>query len=291
MRKFYAAAAIAAMISSACSTEEPVNQAPASAKLGFRSVITADLTRAMPGDLNDGFKFNLGAAADYAALTAEEVTYAEGSGYAVTNPVTIFAGADRVLTAWAPADVAPEVDDANTFTLTPGVEGVTANAIDFVYQTQQILTSANCDAVSLTMNHAMAKLIFKIEFPVGHTTPKQISELTVKGTPGASKFDIFNNSWATPAAAANIQLVSVDTEITNDFEALVVPMATVSAGDLKITCTVNGQTYPETAITGITKLEKSTSYTVTVTITGTGMVISGVTVGGWITGDNGSVVL
>lgn len=297
MKRFYLVAAVAAMAFTACSNEElePVTP-PQSAVLGFSSVLTANLvTRTDAGALKQDFKFNMAAASGgFEALEEQEVTYAAATGFSVTNPVVIFAGADRTLTAWAPASVAPKGvgADANTFMLTPGVDGTTLNVCDFVYQTQKTVTSTDAAAINLTMKHAMAKITFKIEFPVAHTTPKEISKLVLAGTPGASEFNIFSDTWGTPAVAADITVINASDDASKSFEALVVPMETVAADALKVTCTINGHEYAATSVGGITKLDKATNYVVTLKVSGNALKITGVSVDDWTdSADNGEVIL
>lgn len=286
MKKFYAAAALAAMMFSACSTVEPVIPEPDSAQLSFISAMTANVvTRA---NLDANFKFNLAADAEnvYTELKGEAVTW-NGAGYELTNAVTLFKGAPRNLTAWAPAEAAYKAEATpNVFTLTPGVVNGTT-IYDFVYQVNKEMTTTTCKNVALAMEHAMAKLTFKIDFPSGYTGTQEITDLTVVGTPGASDFDITDGSWGTLTANAPIVVLdnTAKTIVANMpvAEALVIPKTAVGA-DLKVTCKVNGQEYQNVAVSGITDLVQSTNYTITLTVKGGEMSVSSVTVGEWLTG-------
>ena len=293
MKRFYFAAAIAAMASAvfcSCNNQDEVTPPlPEKAELGFSSVVTADLqTRADAGnkDLNAAFKINLDGTDVYTeAVTDQKVEFSTNK-YTITPTIYLLA-ASRNLTAWAPDTVSPDQTTApNVFTLTPGEESV---AVDFRYQEKLSVNSANCTDLSLTLVHAFAKLTFTLNATNYPFAAPSLTSLVVKGTPGASTINIFEKKYVT-ASDADLTVVSAATDFTspNTVAALVVPKTPAT---LELDCTLDGTNYTGIAVTGITKLEAGANYNITINITGKEINISGVQVPDWTTGDNGSADL
>lgn len=290
MKRFYAVAALTALLFSACSTQDDVPTPPLKpVKLEFASVVKADAERITPMtraevDFKESFKVNLSAVDGvYVAATGKQVDWNGTKFDFVAGDEVYLLKTARNLTAWAPATLDHVADQPNTFALTAGAYQKTN---DLLYQ-QNTSVSAENASVAISFQRAYAMLTFKLSAANYHGA-KKMTALAVYGIPKTGTIDIATGTVTADAAladlAAPIDAVTAETDFSvADASAgvLVVPVASFT--DMKIKCTLDGQTYQDIAITGVgfNKLEKGKNYEITLTIEDTGLTFSGVKENEW----------
>lgn len=269
MKRFYFAAALAALAFTACSTEESVQPVPESAPIHFKSVSSLDVvTRAAtPEDFVLDFNaFVTNTAMDAAKL----VKYTAPNSWAFADGVDV--AVDRTggtLVAWYPTDlsVTATKTDGVKFTLTAQKDDATK---DLIYQYQPV-AAPNADKIAVVMGHAYAKLSFKVVQGEGYTVenPSLTAVKINKGIYATGDLNMLTGAL-TPAAAGAVGTLSLVKSGGGTLEkALVVPMA--SKPSIEITCTVDEKDYTTTiedTENNMPSLEAGTEYEITLHVVG-----------------------
>lgn len=268
MKRFYFAAALAALAFTACSTEESVQPVPESAPIHFKSVSSLDVvTRAAtPEDfLSDFNAFVTNTAMDAAKL----VKYTAPNSWAFADGVDV--AVDRTggtLVAWYPTDlgVIATKTDGVKFTLTAQKDDATK---DLIYQHQDV-AAPNADKIEVVMGHAYAKLSFKVVKGEGYTVenPSLTAVKINKGIYATADLNMLTGEL-TPAAAGAVGTLSLAKSADALEKALVVPMA--GKPSIEITCTVDGKDYTTTiedTDNNMPSLEAGTEYEITLHVVG-----------------------
>lgn len=261
MKRFYFAAAVAALFFTGCATEETVEPTPEKALLTFNSVLQADMTRAAK-DLGASFKFNLSAVTDvYEAQNDLTATYnSTDKKYTTATDIWLYK-TERNLTAWAPVGIsAKAAETPNVFDLTAAA--YTADA-DLVYQPNKAVSSTNAE-VSLTFEHAYAKVSFEL-VATNYHGKKHVTSLVITGMPATGTIDITTGTVTPAAPDADVTVVNADTDFaTAEVSALVIPSTPTA---LKVNCTLDGVEYKGIEIKDVTSFEKGKHYTIKLTAT------------------------
>lgn len=266
---------MASALFSSCSKELVEPQLPASAELCFSHVATLDvLTRAGETTYDAGFKINMPANAAYEdAIEGREVTYSAGA-WTVT-PAIYLTPAGRTLMAWAPVALTPKT--GTTFALSSALYDV---ANDLLYAKSMTVNSGSAN-VSLVMEHAYARLTFKLESE-NYPAAKILNALSVTGIVPTGEIDIATGAVSNLGEVAPLTLVTGSSVTFADQSALVVP---ATPATLSVVCTLDNKEYT-VSLADITALAVGNEYVVTLKISGTIMAVNSVKVKDWVTNDS-----
>ncbi len=227
-------------------------------------------------DYTGTFKFEM-PKTDY--FTSESSTVSKsGEAWVIASGPVYLTPADRELYAWAPDDITV----ANYATeLTAQSYDETSDAAKDVLYFYKDQVNSGAPSVDVVFKHAYARLSFVLDSEYKGT--KQLDGFTVTGLAASGTVSLKDGAVPAPAAAADLTLKASGTEevFSDKLSALVVPAASVTAGDIKITCTIDGKTYTDIPLNDITALAGGSEYVVTLKIQGAEMGVSSVKVQEW----------
>ena len=171
----------------------------------------------------------------------------------IGNETMLYEGAGSKQTIYACSPY-----DANA---TAGTITVTAtDRKDWLVATATPLTS---NSVSLTMNHALTKLVFVPTYGT-ELTSEEITSVEVGGMYDAGTLNISDNSWSGLSETPDATLTMTDYD---DYELLVIPMASCSSFPITITMADNRTFKAAISLSGVgNKLEAGTQYKITLKI-------------------------
>jgi len=154
-------------------------------------------------------------------------------------------------------------------------------------------TASNKNAnISLTLNHALSRIQFKIVKDATYSGTGAISSISIENTAilTANTINITTGAYATGTAGTVTYNPAISSTSTTavDSKVLMVPVATIS-GNVNVTFKVDGVNLTA-ALSGLTKLEAGKSYVINVTIKGTALTFSSVQVTDWVDATGGNIV-
>lgn len=262
MKRFYFAAAVAAMAFASCSTEkESAQPVPDEVAIHFATVNALDvITRADPIDYAANFKvFITGGVTAAAKLVKYSAIPQPSWDFENSEKITVDrTGGDMV--AWAPEtlDMTTATSSAVTYDMTSQQY---AEAQDLIYE-KQTVAAPDADNIAIVMKHAYARLTFKVEKGTGYEGDVTLSKVDINS--GIKASGILN--MLTGDITNDVQLAT-PISLATDFSALVVPMGT--APSISVTCTIDGKVYTKTNIAdavNMATLEAGTEYEITLKV-------------------------
>lgn len=232
MKRFYFAAVLAALVFTACSTEEESAQpVPESAPIVFKSVNSLDVvTRVSTSEFKNNFSVFITGVTD--AVKSVEYSDADSKWAFVGGDVQV----DRTggeLVAWYPTDLVTPAGGKVEATLTAQKE-VAAQDLIYFHKT---VNSVNPN-VDVELGHAYARLSFVVEAGTGYTGAAELTQVQITGgIPATGTLDL-TVADAVPTAGAALSTAIV---LAKDETALVVPVATEPT--IAVTCTIDGEEF------------------------------------------------
>ena len=171
----------------------------------------------------------------------------------IGNETMLYEGAGSKQTIYA---CSPYSESAAAGTITVSATDRT----DWLVATATPLTS---NSVSLTMNHALTKLVFVPTYGT-ELTSEEITSVEVGGMYDAGTLNISDNSWSGLSETPDATLTMTDYD---DYELLVIPMASCSSFPITITMADNRTFKAAISLSGVgNKLEAGTQYKITLKI-------------------------
>lgn len=279
MKKLYYAAIMFPFLLGACNNEPEQQSFPAEAVLSFSHVATTEVaTRAGEPDYTGTFKFEM-PANDYYESAATGTVSKTGDNWVIADGPIYLTPAKRDLYAWAPEGLA--VTNYAT-ELTAQAYDETADAAKDVLYFYKSGVNSSAPNVDVLFEHAYARLSFVLN--TEYKGSKKLGGFSVSGLHATGTASLKDGAVSGQTAAADLTLKADGTAeevFPSKLSALVVPAAGITGGDIKITCKIDGETYPKVPLNGITALEHGKEYVVTLNITGDVMGVSSVKVQNW----------
>lgn len=272
MKRFYFAAALAAMVLTACSSEEEsVQPVPESAPIVFKSVCSLDVvTRVTTSEFTDTFSVFITGVTT--ATKSVEYNAADSKWTFVGGDVQV----DRTggeLVAWYPTDLVTPAEGKVEATLTSQKE---VAAQDLIYFHKKVTSTSN--EVAIELGHAYARLSFVVEAGTGYTGAGELTQVQITGgIPATGTLDL-TVADAVPAAGAALSTAIV---LAKDETALVVPVATEPT--IAVTCTIDGEQFTASVNnpTAMPSLVAGTEYQIKLTLIGKNAAITSVKQVNW----------
>lgn len=231
MKRFYFAAALAALVFTACSTEdESAQPVPESAPIVFKSVNSLDVvTRATTSEFTNTFS----------VFITGVTTAPKSVEYNEAESKWAFAGGDvqvdrtgGELVAWYPTDLVTPADGKVGATLTAQKE---VAAQDLIFFHKKVTSTSN--EVDIELGHAYARLSFVVEAGTGYTGAAELTQVQITGGILATgTLDLAVGGVPTAGAALSTPIVLAKGET-----ALVVPVATEPT--IAVTCKIDGEEF------------------------------------------------
>lgn len=273
MKKFYFAVMSLPLMLGACNGQKETNF-PTEAVMSFSDVATMEVVTRADASAYDGtFKFMMPKNDYYTDDVTSTASNSTGSWVIAGAPVYL-TPASRELYAWSPEGL--EVADQTTL-LTSQVYAADKDVLYF-YKAE---VNSGSPAVDVLFEHAYAQLSFVLS--ADYKGSKKLKNFTISGLNETATVDFKTGGITSPSAAVDLVLKATDVEETfpAKLSALAVPATTVAADQLKITCTIDGQTYSNISLNKVTALEHGKEYVVTLNIKGGEMGVTSVKVQGW----------
>lgn len=288
MKRILIFAALAALLASCSQDELPT---PANKDLTPLGVSSASVSAVITKGNSDIPKIGVFQVGDtYYNQTIQEYDKSNDGKWAATTPIYLNNNPSTVF-GYYPLESLPTTSysSESKITLTSQPYSTT---YDLCYDLHSGLTNATPDpTVSFDMNHAYSRLIFSFDKDASYSNGVgAVSSIAINGNVYANALmDMKNNAAITEGTAdytikgdQNTILATAGSTTANKVDLLMAPVTTTFNQDTQLTFIVDGKTMrltlPKTLFSA---LQPKYQYTIKITLKGSGLLVSNVTVEDW----------
>lgn len=159
------------------------------------------------------------------------------------------------------------------------------NGTDYLYASPVNVTSSNAKDVSLTLNHALARVSLSFKLDESYAGNGSLSGVSLSGDCVAAKGTMNAIDGGIDATASKFTASGLDQTISKTasttVECLVVPVSVTGTPELKVACTIDGKAYATTFTGNIAALAQGKQTTINLTVRNTSIVVDATSVHVW----------
>ena len=159
------------------------------------------------------------------------------------------------------------------------------NGTDYLYASPVEVTSSNAKDVSLTLNHALARVSMSFKLDESYAGNGSLSGVSLSGDCVAAKGTMNAIDGGIDATASKFTASGLDQTISKTasttVECLVVPVSATGDAELKVACTIDGKAYATTFTGDIAALAQGKQTTINLTVRNTSIVVDATSVHVW----------
>lgn len=213
------------------------------------------------------------------------VKYTYSSGWSSTDPIYLDEKEASVC-AYYPYEYTPVITDASSVTLTSQLYNASEDLCFCPYQTR----NSNAPAASFYMKHAYAMMTFHIARTSSYKGACAISAISIanKDIQTGAMLNMTDSTYTagtTGVVTVDPAVSAIAVDASTSVGVLMVPVSTAMTGDIILTFTVDGvamSTALPVALNNLTTLDAGSHYTASVSISGTGMAVTHVSLTDWV---------
>ena len=293
----YSAFILTAILSAGCAKEfENTLDGTDGAAIELSSVSTDPMTKAVI----TGTSFTTDEAAAGIGLFLLD---GSGATYGSNKPNVKYMFSGSKWTASSPLRIGG--DDGKLYGYYPYGESITditaipvassVNGTDWLYATPVDVSTSTAKNVSLSLNHALARISLSFRLDESYVGDGSLSEISLSGdcVTASGTLDATDGSITATASkfTAGTELTLSKSAATT-LECLVVPVSNESnTHELKIACTIGGKAYSMTFTGDIAALAQSKQTTIELAVKNTSITVDGSSIGAWGEGGTQTVTV
>ena len=163
------------------------------------------------------------------------------------------------------------------------------NGTDWLYATPVEVTTTNAKSISLSLDHALARVSLSFKLDGSYVGDGSLSEISLSGNSVAASGTLDATDGNITASASKFTAgtdLTLSKSAATTLECLVVPVTGSDTPEFKIACTIDGKAFAKTFTGDIAALASGKQTTIELTVLNIGIEVDATSINGW--DENGS---